>query len=149
MPSNIKEQVHQHYGNRIRVRTCGVLIQDQKILMLKHDGIGKKDYFWNVPGGGLEKGENLVKGLEREFLEETGLKIEVKKLLCLNQYIVPPLHAIEYYFLVEKVAGNAKLGHDPEMVSILSELNWFNQNDFMDLDPECKPNFLLKYLNID
>ncbi|WP_341224750.1 NUDIX hydrolase [uncultured Arcticibacterium sp.] len=149
MPSNIKEQVHQHYGNKIRVRTCGVLIQDGKILMLKHDGIGKKDYFWNVPGGGIELGESLKMALKREFQEETGLEIKVGKLLYLNQYIMSPLHAIEYYFEVEKIAGNAKLGHDPEEVLVLSQLGWFSRNDFENLDKDCKPKFLLKYLNID
>lgn len=149
MSANIKEQVHQHYGNKIRVRACGILIEDGKILLLKHDGIGKKDYFWNVPGGGMEAGENLKKALKREFQEETGLEIKAGKLLCLNQYIMPPLHAIEYYFEVEKITGNAKLGHDPEEVLVLSQLKWFNHNDFKKLDHDCKPNFLLKYLYFD
>lgn len=149
MPANIQEQVHQHYGNKVRVRTCGVLIQDKKILMLKHEGIGKKGYFWNVPGGGLDFGENLVSGLKREFQEETGVEIEVGNLICFSQYIDPPLHAIEYYFKVEKITGNAALGYDPEAVSVLSELKWFSHAEFTNLENECKPNFLLKYLNFD
>lgn len=31
---------------------------------------------WNVPGGGVEHGENPVEAVEREVFEETGLEIE-------------------------------------------------------------------------
>lgn len=35
---------------------------------------------WNLPGGGLEKGESVSQGLAREVKEETGLKIKIDKL---------------------------------------------------------------------
>lgn len=35
----------------------------------------EKDKNYSIPGGGLEKGEDIVDGLKREFLEETGYKI--------------------------------------------------------------------------
>jgi 8-oxo-dGTP diphosphatase len=34
---------------------------------------------WDFPGGKMEKGEDVAKGLEREVKEETGLKIKVIK----------------------------------------------------------------------
>ena len=35
---------------------------------------------WELPGGLLEVDEDLEKGIKREVLEETGLKIKIKKL---------------------------------------------------------------------
>jgi 8-oxo-dGTP diphosphatase len=32
---------------------------------------------WDLPGGKLDQGENMTKGLQREVLEETGLNVQV------------------------------------------------------------------------
>ena len=47
----------QLYGNRIRVRVCGVCIENGQILLVCHRPIlGKNDY-WCPPGGGVDEGE--------------------------------------------------------------------------------------------
>jgi 8-oxo-dGTP diphosphatase len=143
----LKNEIHQYYGNKIRVRVCGVLIIDAKLLMLKHDGIGELNFFWNTPGGEPEKGENLHNTLIREFKEETNLDVTLGKLLTINEFIAPPLHAIEYYFEVRSENNSAVLGNDPENVNVLSELKWFTKMEFVELNSLCKPTFLLKYLN--
>jgi 8-oxo-dGTP pyrophosphatase MutT (NUDIX family) len=40
---------------------------------------------WRPPGGGIKPGEDPVAGMEREALEETGLRIEVQRYLVLAQ----------------------------------------------------------------
>ncbi|MFA6814131.1 MAG: NUDIX domain-containing protein [Candidatus Pacebacteria bacterium] len=50
----------------------GVLIVDQRVLLLKHKKLGT----WLTPGGHVEEGEFLYQAAEREFFEETGLKVE-------------------------------------------------------------------------
>jgi ADP-ribose pyrophosphatase YjhB (NUDIX family) len=36
---------------------------------------------WRPPGGGVRKGEDFVAGVEREALEETGLRVELRRYL--------------------------------------------------------------------
>lgn len=46
-----------------------IVIQDHKILLLKHTyGHG-----WHLPGGGVDVGESPARAAQRELLEETGI----------------------------------------------------------------------------
>jgi ADP-ribose pyrophosphatase YjhB (NUDIX family) len=83
--------------------------------MVRHRGIGVTDTFWCPPGGGIQFGEKAHQALVREFLEETGLDVEVGNLLFVNEFMQPPLHAMELFFQVNIVGGEIKLGYDPEM----------------------------------
>ena len=50
-----------------------IIFRDRKILVSKRaDGKG-----WNLPGGGVEQGEDDATALKREVEEETGLKIRI------------------------------------------------------------------------
>ena len=57
--------------------TCGILSQSGKILLQKRADKGT----WGLPGGAIELGESAVEALEREFYEETGVKVTVEKIL--------------------------------------------------------------------
>ena len=110
-----KENIHAIYGNRLRVRVCGICIENDQILLVKHQSVGEKGYLWIPPGGGVEFGESVTEALKREFLEETGLQIRVNDLLFIHEYLSPPLHAIELFFQVNPVGGKLVSGVDPEM----------------------------------
>lgn len=118
----MESEVHQYYGNRIRIRICGLCIVDEKILLINHSGITKTN-FWSPPGGGLNFGESSDNCLRREFLEETGLCIEVRDFRFACEFIQAPLHAIELFFSVLPVGNELRTGQDPEPggPSIISE----------------------------
>ena len=65
----------QPYWRLIRSQTLGVqgiVIQDGKeILLVRHSYVRG----WHLPGGGVERHENLEQALGRELLEEAGLGI--------------------------------------------------------------------------
>jgi 8-oxo-dGTP diphosphatase len=103
------------YGNKIRIRCAGVLIQDNHLLLIRHSGLGDKNELWSMPGGGMEFGENSIDTLQREFREETGLIINVGRFLFVYEYLNPPLHAVELYFEVHQVGGSLNKGTDPEV----------------------------------
>lgn len=72
------------YGERIgklgKIRLgCSAAIIDQqgRILLTKRTDNGQ----WCLPSGALEPGESVAEACEREVLEETGLSVDVKRLV--------------------------------------------------------------------
>lgn len=106
--------ITETYGHRLRVRVCGLCIQNGRVLMVRHRGLSRKGYFWAPPGGGLQFGEPVAAGLQREFAEETGLQIETDQFLFVHEFIHLPLHALELFFSVKVKSGQLQPGHDPE-----------------------------------
>ncbi len=83
--------------------------------MVRHRGIGPTDTFWCPPGGGTQFGETAPDALVREFVEETGLDVTIGELLFVNEFMQPPLHALELFFAVAVWGGSLRQGLDPEM----------------------------------
>jgi 8-oxo-dGTP diphosphatase len=131
------------YSNKVRVRACGILVQNDAILLAELLSPITKKTIWTPPGGGVEFGEKLQETVKREFLEETGLHVEVKELLHFGEIIQNRHHAIEFYFRVQKLSGEVKLGIDPELSSeegILKSLEFKTKEELFSLN--VSPSFL-------
>lgn len=118
--------------NRLRLRSCGILIEDGRILLIKIQSPVLNAPVWMPPGGEVEFGESLRPGVKREFNEETNLEITAGEICHVNELINPPFHAVECYFKVNRIAGSPRLGFDPERNNdqqLLQELCWFSIND--------------------
>lgn len=135
----MESEVHSFYGGRTRVRICGLVEQDEKLLMINHLGVSKTD-FWAPPGGGLNFGETAEECLKREVLEETGLEIKVGSFLFACELIRLPLHAIELFFVIEAAAGRLKTGRDPEAgsPSIIKQAKFMSWGEINALPSEHK-----------
>lgn len=74
------------YKRRVTVR--GIILDGDKIFaqQLKKT-IAKGNDWWCTPGGGVEDGEDLLLALEREMIEETGVKPAIGRLLFIQQYL--------------------------------------------------------------
>lgn len=101
------------YGNKVRVRACGLCRSEGKLLMVRHSELHPHG-FWAPPGGGIDFGLSIEETLKKEFQEETGLSIEVGIFAFGVEFINPPLHAIELFYPVAITAGQLKTGFDPE-----------------------------------
>ena len=78
-------EVHvDHWSNGPRVGARGVVIVDGLILLLKYEQDDETAYLF--PVGGHEPGETLAETAHREVLEETGLTVEVGRLLAVHEY---------------------------------------------------------------
>jgi 8-oxo-dGTP diphosphatase len=115
------------YGNKIRVRACGLCWQEDKLLMVNHRALMPGD-FWAPPGGGLEFGEAVEECLKKEFAEETGLIIIPGRLLFVCEFMRKPLHAIELFFEVVPEGGALRKGDDPEL-PIIEEVRFMSPDD--------------------
>jgi ADP-ribose pyrophosphatase YjhB (NUDIX family) len=54
-----------------RVRVSAILRWRGRILLIRHEKGGEE--IWLLPGGGVKTGESLLRALQRELREETGL----------------------------------------------------------------------------
>jgi 8-oxo-dGTP diphosphatase len=140
----VQKQVNAMYGNKIRVRCCGILIYQNKALLVNHKGLNKDNVYWNFPGGGNNLHETLSQTVIREFEEEVNIKITKPELCYINELILEPLHALEFYFKVESQKPIAKLGFDPEL-NIITEFKWFDWNELLNLPTHQRPRFLKQF----
>ena len=86
------------------VRSCGILIRDQSVLVQEAGG-DRGENVYALPGGHLEFGEILAACVSREFYEESGLNVEAEKLVYVHEnfYTLKRVmtHEIGFYFLVD------------------------------------------------
>ena len=77
---------HNIYRN-IRVRV--IVARDGKMLLHEPitDGLGRA--YRVLPGGGLQPNETLYEASEREVLEETGLRVKVRSVAFLREWVIP------------------------------------------------------------
>jgi len=128
------EEIAKVYGNRLRVRVCGLCWDGDKILMANHrleSGAG----LWLPPGGGVEYGETLEMALKREFLEETSLEIALVNFAFGCEFIKQPLHALELFFNVKRTGGTLKNGYDPEL-QIIQDVRFLSERELGELSVE-------------
>lgn len=89
------------------IRVTGVLIEDNKILLVKQNVSDKRN--WSLPGGKLEQGETIEQGIIREMKEETGLDVEIIRLLYLCDVSASNNTLLHITFLLKRVAGDIEL----------------------------------------
>jgi len=138
------------FGGKIRVRVSGICIEDNRILLAKHQNIGELGELWIPPGGGVDFKETLEEALIREFKEETGLNIAVAKFLCINEFQANNLHSIELFFLVSRQSGDLKKGSDPELNAaqqIIKDVKFVTFKELAVIDEKKKHNILQGSVN--
>lgn len=93
---------------------------------------------WDVVGGRIEPQEKLHDGLEREVFEESGLSIQIDKLL--NVYEGFPLikgekcHVVRIYFLCEANSDKVTLSQDHDAYDWVDPNDWGNKELMNDIE---------------
>ena len=90
-----------------------IICDDDLVVLIKRK---KKPYknFWALPGGFVEYGETVEKAAIREAKEETGLLINLRRIVGVysDPKRDPRGHVVSVCFLAEKVGGNLKAATD-------------------------------------
>lgn len=131
------------YMNKVRLRSCGLLVENEKLLLVEVLSPVTNNWTWIAPGGGVEFGESLEETVKREFLEETGLSVTVRYQAHIHQIIEPPIHAVEFYYFVSREDGKPALGMDPELKEeeqILRDIGYFSREEIQHMN--VSPPFL-------
>ncbi|MGQ9630627.1 MAG: NUDIX domain-containing protein [bacterium] len=99
----------------ITVVVSAVIFDDAgRVFLLKRSDSG----LWCLPGGGMQMGESVEEAMKREIREETGLEIEVIRLIGI--YSKPDTFAkrgfsgsyIKLCFLCSVIGGELQLNHE-------------------------------------
>jgi ADP-ribose pyrophosphatase YjhB (NUDIX family) len=104
---------------RFRVAVAALVFDERgRILLFKHT---YRKLEWGLPAGGLEYGEQPKDAIVREFFEETGMTIEVQRLLLADSS--RHFHHVSLVYLCRIRGGEFKESHE------ISEIQYFNVAD--------------------
>ncbi len=104
------------YENPI-VGVAAIVFNERGEILLGRRNWGDYQGLWCIPCGYLEYDEDVFDGAKREFLEETGLTINIVKLFAvLSNFHDPARHTVGIWFLAEVIAGTPVAGDDLDMV---------------------------------
>jgi len=122
------------------IRTRGIIVYDEKILVMKHRN---SDSYYVLPGGHMEIGENIIDSTKREIIEELGIDPKIGRLLFINNFKTKESQSIEFFFEItngKDYLDVANIGgtHKHEFV----ELCWVGKKDSKNLLPKSVQNHL-------
>jgi ADP-ribose pyrophosphatase YjhB (NUDIX family) len=94
--------------NRFNIRVYGLLLNEKNEVLVCDETI-KGHPVTKFPGGGLEFGEGTKHCLEREFMEETALRVKVVEHFYTTDFFQqsaynPSHQIISIYYLVERLS---------------------------------------------
>ncbi len=92
------------------VRAYGVLIEEERVALVRSSNPKHTPPLWWLPGGGIDFGEAPEDTLVREFLEETGLEVHQPQLFGVTSDVRrrdngDRIHTVRILFTVERLGG--------------------------------------------
>ena len=107
-------------GYRRPILGVGGLVFDRDRVLLVKRGAHPAKGYWSIPGGKVRGGETLAEAVERELLEETGLRVRVGPLVEVYERLPRPgagggeAHFVVLDYLCEAVGGLLRAGDDAD-----------------------------------
>ena len=90
------------------------VIDDGKILLTKREDFE----VWCLPGGGVEEGESLAEGAIREAKEETGLDVELTRLVGVYSRMGGGMHDVHAVLYAAKPVGGELRTQPKETIEV-------------------------------
>jgi ADP-ribose pyrophosphatase YjhB (NUDIX family) len=108
------------------VRCQAAIIQDGKILLIKHLDRKTGNTYWWLPGGGLKPNETKEDCVIREVKEETNLDVKIERLLFENAGSDKYHYKWFSTFQCTPVAGKECPGDEFSTTRLIVEVTWFD-----------------------
>ena len=138
-----QENSRRWYPDHPWVGVGVVVIRDGRLLTVKR---GKEPYKgkWSIPGGGIELGETLYEGAQREVLEECSVKVEIERVLdTVDEIIRDEKGRVKYHFIDIDVLGRYVDG-ESKAQSDAAECRWVALKEIERLDIPSNLRDMLK-----
>ncbi len=99
----------------VRIRVGAICREGDSILLVEHEK--NHERYWLFPGGGIEVNETAEEALMREVLEETSVKLNVGRPVCICESISPnhERHIVHFLYEARRVSGSPGKSHDPRV----------------------------------
>jgi len=101
----MNEKWHRHLG------AYGICLKEENLLVIRK-GAGPYIGRYDLPGGTIEANESLTEAVKREFIEETGICVDIIKNIGVRDYLIPyelsrrgttHIHHVALYYSVKCV----------------------------------------------
>ena len=88
-----------------------ILIEDKKILLQRRYNTGYEDGNYSIVAGHIDGNESVIKAMQREALEEAGIKIKEEDLEIVHvmHRKTPDRESIDYFLTCKKYDGKIKI----------------------------------------
>lgn len=108
-----------------KVRSQGVILLKDKILIAKHFNYINNEEFWLLPGGSVKEKESPEEGIIREIKEETNFDIEIKEVLFDSKGDGRDAYSRYFTYLCKaKNYENLKIGFETNSNKKIIDLIW-------------------------
>ena len=112
----------------------GICEYQDKILLLKLRSKSAHDAErWEFPGGKVKKGEFFDQALKREYLEETGLEIDIESLYNVIQYDYTACKSNEKIKSIQLIMKVSCESDDVKISEEHDEYGWFSKKEVSEM----------------
>ena len=94
----------------------------QQVLLVNYKN-GAHD-FWVAPGGGVNLSETLEEAAAREAWEETGTRVAIGKLACIEDLYDAHTRTIKFWFAATWLSGDLDWSHPEAQVEQIAQAAW-------------------------
>ena len=111
-----------------RITTCGIVMKEGRYLVgLRHTPGSDNDSRWEFIGGKNRYGESVADTLEREFMEELGVHVEVGRLIVQVDFVN---RGVLYHLMAHEV----RLLEEDFVLSVHSGVSYKTLDEIAGLD---------------